>query len=179
MRAKTDEQKQEMLRKRRRETRADALLRLPMEEMRTCQREHLVAETTADKRTRLQQILKCPSAQTERLPPESATERDIRLQQMSTRPCERLAAETPGLPLKEILQRMNDKQTAEKELPGLNVTEQDMGNKRLFSNCCLFFSSVPSKPRCKNPMQAWLHWIYQCYASLTLPCGLADKGNGR
>ena len=37
MPAETDQQKQEMLRKRRRETRADALLRLPMEEMRTRQ----------------------------------------------------------------------------------------------------------------------------------------------
>ena len=38
------------------EERADVPLRLPMEEMRTCQREHLAAETTADKRTRLKQI---------------------------------------------------------------------------------------------------------------------------
>ena len=56
MPAETDEQKQEMLRKRRRETRADTLLGLPMEEMRTRQREHLATITTADKDTRLQQI---------------------------------------------------------------------------------------------------------------------------
>ena len=56
MPAETDEQKQEMLRKRRRETRADALLRLPIEEMRICQRERLATKTTADKDTRLQQI---------------------------------------------------------------------------------------------------------------------------
>ena len=99
---------------------------------------------------------------------------------MNTRQCERLAIETPGLPLKEILQQMNAWQTDSWERAArLNVTKQDMGNNRLFINYCLFFSSVPSKPRCKNTMQAWLHWIYQCYASLTLPCGLADKGNGR
>ena len=45
-----------MLRKRRRETKADALLGLPMEEMRTRQRECLATKTTADKDTRLQQI---------------------------------------------------------------------------------------------------------------------------
>ena len=37
--AEADEQKQERLRKQRREIGADALLSLPMEEMRTCQRE--------------------------------------------------------------------------------------------------------------------------------------------
>ena len=60
--------------------------------MRTCQHERLAAEATADRH----QIAadKCPSAQTERIPPESASERDIRLQQMSTHQCERLAAET-------------------------------------------------------------------------------------
>jgi len=36
----------------------------------------------------------CPPAQTESLPAESATERDIRLQKMSTNQCERLTAET-------------------------------------------------------------------------------------
>ena len=54
--------------------------------------------------------------------------------------------------------------------PGINegrLTEQDMGNNRLFSRCCpVFFSSVPSKPRCINPIEAWLHGIYQCYVSL-------------
>ena len=35
---------------------ADALLRLPMERMRTSQREHLAAETAADKDTRLHQM---------------------------------------------------------------------------------------------------------------------------
>ena len=56
MPAETDKQKQEMLRKRRRETRADALLGLPMEEMRTRQCERLATKTTVDKDTRLQQI---------------------------------------------------------------------------------------------------------------------------
>ena len=41
--AETDEQKQEMLRKWTREIGADALLRLPMKEMRTCQCERLAA----------------------------------------------------------------------------------------------------------------------------------------
>ena len=36
--------------------RADTLLRLPMEEMRTCQRKRLAAETTADTDTRLKQM---------------------------------------------------------------------------------------------------------------------------
>ena len=48
MPAETDEQKQEMLRKRGE--------RLPMEEMRTRQHERLATKTTADKDTRLQQI---------------------------------------------------------------------------------------------------------------------------
>ena len=56
MPAETDEQKQESLRKRRRETEADTLLRLPMEELRTHQCEHLTAETTADKDASLQQV---------------------------------------------------------------------------------------------------------------------------
>ena len=43
------EQKQERLKKRRRERGADALLSLPIEEMRTYQHECLVSETTADK----------------------------------------------------------------------------------------------------------------------------------
>ena len=30
------------------------------------------------------------------------------------------------------------------------------GEHRLFSHCCLFFSSIPSKPRCVNPMQSVL-----------------------
>ena len=51
--AETNEQEQERLRKRR-ETGADALLRLPMEEMGTHQRERLAAETAADKDARLQ-----------------------------------------------------------------------------------------------------------------------------
>ena len=42
--------------KRREPVGADALLNLPMEEMKTCQHERLAAETTADKGTRLQQI---------------------------------------------------------------------------------------------------------------------------
>ena len=33
---------------------------------------------------------------------------------------------------------MRDKVIAEKEMPGLNVIEQDMGNNKLFSRCCLF-----------------------------------------
>ena len=56
MPAETDEQKQERLRKRKREIGAGALPRLPMGEMRTCQSERLAAETTADTDTRLQQI---------------------------------------------------------------------------------------------------------------------------
>ena len=59
--AETNEQKQERLRKQRRKTGTDALLRLPMEEMRTHQRERLVPETTSDKDARLQQIHECPS----------------------------------------------------------------------------------------------------------------------
>ena len=74
---------------------------------------------------------------------------------------ERLAAETtPDKDSRFYSKCMRDKLTAEKEVPGLNVTATDMGNNRLFSCHCLFFSSVPSKPRCKNLMQAWLHWIY-------------------
>ena len=56
MPGETDEKKQERLRKRRRDIGTDALLSLPMEEMRICQREGLAAETTADKDARLQQI---------------------------------------------------------------------------------------------------------------------------
>ena len=56
MPAEKNEEKQERLRKRRRETGADTLLRLPMEEMRTCQHDALEAETAADKDTRLQQM---------------------------------------------------------------------------------------------------------------------------
>ena len=38
-------------------------------------------------------------------------------------------------------------------------------HRNRLSRHCLFFSSVPSKSRCIIPMQTWLHWIYQCYAS--------------
>ena len=67
------------MRKRRRDIGADALLSLPMEEMRTCQRKRLAAETTADKDARLKQI-----SELQHKPKgyESATERDIRLQQI-------------------------------------------------------------------------------------------------
>ena len=54
MPAEIDEQKRERLKKWRREIRADVLISLPMEEMRTCQHERLAAETTGDKDTRLQ-----------------------------------------------------------------------------------------------------------------------------
>ena len=54
--AETDEQKQERLKKQRREIGADALLSLPMEEMKICQHERLAAETTVGKDARLQQI---------------------------------------------------------------------------------------------------------------------------
>ena len=54
--AEKDKQKQERLKKRRREIGAHALLSLPMEEMRTYQHERLAAETTADKDARLRQI---------------------------------------------------------------------------------------------------------------------------
>ena len=64
--AETDEQKQERLRKQRREIGADTVLRLP--NGRACQRERLAAESTANK--------------------------DTRLQQMSNWQCERLGAET-------------------------------------------------------------------------------------
>ena len=57
--AETDEQKQERLRKRRKETGADTLL--PMKEMRTRRRECLATESTADKDTRLQQISTLPT----------------------------------------------------------------------------------------------------------------------
>ena len=60
--------------------------------MRTRQRERLAAETAADKRCQTAAD-ECPSPQTERLPAESANERDIRLQ-MRTCQCERLTAET-------------------------------------------------------------------------------------
>ena len=73
--AETDEQKQERLRKQRREIEADALPRLPMEEMRTCQSERLAAETTADTDTRLRQI---SAHQCERLAAETTPERDHR-----------------------------------------------------------------------------------------------------
>ena len=52
--AETDKQKQERLKKRRREIGADALLSLPMEKMRTCQHERLATETTAEKDAQLQ-----------------------------------------------------------------------------------------------------------------------------
>ena len=92
--AETDEQKQERLRKQRREIGADALLRLPMEETRTRQRECLAAETTADKVTRFKQMSALQHKLKGYHAAESATERDIRLQKMSTCQCERLAAET-------------------------------------------------------------------------------------
>ena len=75
MPAETDEQKQERLRKQRREIGADALPRMPMEEMRTCQGERLAAETTADTDTRLWQI---SAHQCERLAAETTPERDHR-----------------------------------------------------------------------------------------------------
>ena len=65
------------LRKWRREIGADAPLRQPMEEMRTCQCEHLAAETTADKNARLQ-LMSALQHKPKRLAAESATERDIR-----------------------------------------------------------------------------------------------------
>ena len=43
--AGTHEQKQERLRKQWREIRANVILRQPIKEMRTCQHEHLAAET--------------------------------------------------------------------------------------------------------------------------------------
>ena len=36
-----------------------------------------------------------------------------------------------------------------KEMPSLNVTEQDTGNSRPFSCHCFFFSNIPSKTRCR------------------------------
>ena len=56
MPVETSEQKEERLRKRKREIGADTLLSQPMEKMRTCQCERLAAETTADKDARLQEI---------------------------------------------------------------------------------------------------------------------------
>ena len=52
MLAETDNQ-QERLRRQRREIGTDALLTLPLEEMRTCRSERLATETTADKGARL------------------------------------------------------------------------------------------------------------------------------
>ena len=54
--AETDEQKQERLKKQRREIGADQLCSGCQWEMTTCQHERLAAETTADKHTRLQQV---------------------------------------------------------------------------------------------------------------------------
>ena len=54
--AETDKQKQKRLRKWRREISADTLLRLSMEEMRTCQCEHIASKITDDKDVRVQQL---------------------------------------------------------------------------------------------------------------------------
>ena len=83
-----------------------------------------------------------PSSTTERLPAGSATDR---LHQMSTHQCERLAAET--IPEKDA--RFECDRARHGELTVIAV-----------SCLCL---CVPSKPRCINFMQAWQHWIYQCY----------------
>ena len=120
------------------ETEADALLSLPMEKMRTCQRECLAAETTADEDARLQQISELQKGYHAA---ESATERDIRLQQI--------------VPVSVIGSWIYPWKRCQ-----VWMWQQDMGNNKQFSCHCLFSSSVPSKPRCINPMQGWLHWIY-------------------
>ena len=139
---------------------ADALLGLPM--MRTCQHERLAAEATADKDTRLQQI----SALQHKL-----KGYHLRVPLKGTSDCSRWVPISVKdwqlkLPLKKMPEFTAKKGqlTAEKEMPGLNVTEQDMGNNRLFSYRCLFFRSVSSKMQKPHPMQAWLHWLY--HASL-------------
>ena len=151
--AETDKQKQERLRKWRREIGADTLLRLSLEEMRTCQCEHLASEITDE----------CPPVQTERLAAESATERDIRLQKMSTRQCERLAAET--IPERDDIARFYSEWETNWERDGRFECDRAGHGEQLFSRRCLFFSSIPSKPRCINPMQAWLRWSYASLVS--------------
>jgi len=47
------------------------------------------------------------------------------------------------------------------EMQGWSVTGQDTENNRMFSHSSLCFNSIPSKPRCVNFMQTWLHWIHQ------------------
>ena len=77
--------------------------------------------------------------------------------------CERLAAETTPERDARFYSKWETNWQLRKRCQVWNVTEQDTGNNRL-SNChCVLFNSIPSKPRCINPMQAWLHW---CYASL-------------
>ena len=94
MPAEKNEEKQERLRKRRRKTGADALLRLSTEEMRTCQHDAWQLKLLLIKMPDCSRWV--PFPQTERLAAESATEIDIKLQQMSALQCEtkRLAAET-------------------------------------------------------------------------------------
>ena len=72
---------------------------------------------------------------------ETTADKDTRLQQMR----DRLAAETT------------------EEIPGLNVTEQDMGTTDCSVATVSF--SVAFHPS-QDAMQTWLHLIYQCYASL-------------
>ena len=147
--ADTNEQKQERLRKRRREMGADALLRLPIKEMRTCQHERMAVETTADKDTRLQQIKHKPKGY------------HLRVSLKRTSDCSRWVPISMKdwqlkLPLKEMPDfTVNERQTDSWERDArFEYDRARHRNNRLFSCHCLFFSSVLSKPRCKNPMQA-------------------------
>ena len=71
---------------------------------------------------------------------ETTADKDTRLQQMR----DRLAAETT------------------EEIPGLNVTEQDMGTDCSVTTASFSVAFHPSQ----DAMHTWLHLIYQCYASL-------------
>ena len=86
--------------------------------MRTCQRERLAAETSADKDARLQQISE---------PQHKPKGYQLRV------PLHQIALSVKDWQLKLPL----------KEMPGLNDTKT-WGTTKLFSRCCLFFSSVPS-----------------------------------
>ena len=123
--AETNEQKQERLK----ETGADTLLNGWL--VTTRQREYFAAETAANKDARLQQIRSVPFPQTEWLAAESATE-TIQLQQMSVLQCEtkRLTAETFTERDTRFCSRWEidwQLRPPKKEMPGLNMTEQDTG----------------------------------------------------
>ena len=149
---------QERLKKWRRVTGADALLKLPMEEMRTCQCRQL-------------KLLLIKTLDCSRWVP-SSKNRKVSSWECHWKRHHIAADECPSVWkigswdyhwMRQQILGMRDRLAAEttEEMLSSNVTEQDTGNNRLFSRHCLFFSSFPYKPR-TNPMQAWLHWIYQC-----------------